>query len=48
MQAGVLCGANDNIEWKWVWKHGANAESVAKKGVWFGTRVLWHQTTTAP
>ena len=31
MQAGVS-GANDNTEWKWVWKHGGNAESVAKKG----------------
>ena len=27
-----VCGANDNTQWKWVWKHGGNEESVAKKG----------------
>ena len=53
MQAGVW-GANDNTEWKWVWKHGGNnAESVAKKGVasppveCYGTKVLRHQSATA-
>ena len=53
MQAGVW-GANDNTEWKWVWKHGGNnAESVAKKGVasplveCYGIKVLRHQSATA-
>lgn len=53
MQAGVS-GANDNTEWKWVWKYGANAESVAKNGAacsksatapkCYGTKVLQHQS----
>ena len=59
MQAGVW-GANDNTEWKWVWKHGGNnAESVAKKGLrprhqsatasrCFDTKVLRHQDASAP
>ena len=59
MQAGVW-GANDNTEWKWVWKHGGNnAESVAKKGLrprhqsatasrCFDTKVLRYQSASAP
>ena len=45
MQQG---GSNDNTEWKWVWKHGGNAESVAKKGYGHSTRVLRHQCASTP
>ena len=36
--------------WKWVWKHGGDAESVAKKGVAcrLPSKVLQHQSATTP
>ena len=36
--------------WKWVWKHGGDAESVAKKGVasCLPSKVLQHQSATTP
>ena len=47
MQAGVS-GANDNTEWKWVWKYGANAESVAKNGAAPSSNLLRHKSATEP
>ena len=52
----AACG-NDNTQqwWKWVWKHGGDAETVAKKGLLvafqakcYNTRVLQHQSATTP
>ena len=52
----AACG-NDNTQWwwKWVWKHGGDAETVAKKGLLvafqakcYNTRVLRHQSATTP
>ena len=47
----AACG-NDNTQqwWKWVWKHGGDAESVAKKGVarCLPSKVLQHQSAITP
>ena len=51
----VACGNDNTQQWKWVWKHGGDAESVAKKGLLvafqakcYNTRVLQHQSATTP
>ena len=51
----AACGNDDTQQWwKWVWKHGGDAESVAKKGLLvafqakcYNTRVLRHQSATS-